>query len=71
MKDILDRLNDMTTLPSKKSSVEYFSMSLDEIVEKFAYMNEIERNRILNRLDKITIDKINVLREGGIIKWAI
>jgi len=68
MKDILDRLNDMTTLPSKKSSVEYFSMSLDEIVEKFAYMNEIERNRILNRLDKITIDKINVLREGGIIK---
>ena len=66
--DILDRLDKITKVPSKKSSVEYFSMSIDEIVEKFAYIDEIEKQKILNRLDKITIEKIKILQEGGIIK---
>jgi len=66
--DILDKLNSVTNTPSKKLSEEYFSMDFDELMEKFAYMDELEKNKILERLDKITIDKIKILQEGGIIK---
>jgi len=68
MRDILDKLNSVTNTPSKKLSEEYFSMDFDELMEKFAYMDELEKNKILERLDKITIDKIKILQEGGIIK---
>jgi len=66
--DILDKLNNVTNTPSKKLSEEYFSMDFDELMEKFAYMDKQEKDEILERLDKITIDKIKILQEGGIIK---
>lgn len=67
MKDILDKLDEMDHVPSKRTSSEYFSMDIDDLMEKFAYMNEEERDRVINRLDKITIDKIKILQEGGIL----
>lgn len=67
MIDILDKLDKITKLPSKKLSEEYFSMDFDELMEKFAYMDKQEKDKILERLDKITIEKIKILQEGGII----
>ena len=68
MKDILDRLDEITKSPSKKSTMEYFSMDIDELIEKFAYMDKKEKDDIINRIDKTTLDKIKLLQEGGIIK---
>ena len=65
--NILDKLDMVTKTPSKRSSKEYFSMNIDELIEKFAYMTKQERNNILKTLDKETIDKINILQEGGIL----
>ena len=63
MTNILDKLDIITKSPSKRTSKYYFKLTLDEIIDKFAYMSEEEKKQ----LDKDTIKKIKALQEGGII----
>lgn len=67
MTDILDKLDILSKSPSKKSSIEYFLPSLDDIVNEYADMSENERNLMMKLLDSNTIKKIKALQEGGLI----
>jgi len=64
MTDILDKLDIITKTPSKRTSEYYFQPSLDELIDRFATLSEVEKKQI----DEDTIKKIKALQEGGIIK---
>jgi len=63
MTNILDKLDIITKSPSKRTSEYYFKLTLDEVIDKFVYMNEEEKKQ----LDKDIIKKIKALQEGGIL----